>query len=147
LQQGSIENKTFSREDFERLLDKWVQDAFSKEEKPSLEQLLKLRENFQKIRDKWQYIKSLSVKHSGDAIDNSDAVSWRRAIEHYTLQLDKYLPGNHFERDRANIPWNKSNECATKDDYDRGCEIPKGFLDDVLRRIQEEIDRMQQETA
>lgn len=147
LQRDSIESTPISRDDFEKLLDEWVQDAFNKEERPSLEQLLKLKENFQNILDEWQYIKSLSEDHSGDAIDHPNAVKWRRAIERHTPQLDKYLPGNDFEKYRANIPWHEPNKRATKDDFNRGCDVTKGFLEAVLEKIQEEIDRMQGETA
>lgn len=98
------------------------------------EKSLKLRKKVKKLLEELPSIVILSN------IDNPNVIRWRRAIERYTLQLDKYLPGNNFEKYRANIPWHAPNKRTTKDDYNRGCNITKGFLEDVLEKIQEELD-------
>lgn len=98
--------------------------------------LLKLRKKVKKLLEELPSIMILSN------IDNLNVVRWRRAIERHTLQLDKYLPGNDFEKYRANIPWHAPNKRTTKDDYNRGCNITKGFLEDALDAIQEELDKV-----
>jgi hypothetical protein len=140
MQRFSTEGKPVLRNDFELLLDKWVQDALAKEEKPSLEQLRVLKERIDKQVEKLPYIKTLHIDHP-------DAIQWRGAIERYMRKLDETLPGDNFEKQRADIPWHEPNMRATDEDYRRGCDMTKGLLGDALQKLQEELDMMQEGAA
>jgi len=122
-----------SRADFEELLDKWVKDAFEKNE-PLREQLLSLGEKIEEHLEKLSCIRGL------EDIDHPDSVAWRGATERYMRELDKLLPGDDFERRGADIPWSLPNMRAGAADFKRGCDITRGLLQDALNRLQEELD-------
>lgn len=125
-----------SRDAFEQLLDKWVQDALGKEEKPSLEQLRILKEKINKLVEKTPYIRTLHIDHS-------KAVQWRGATQRHMRELDEVLPGDSFEKRRAKVPWHEPTERSTEKDYQRGCDITRGLLEDALQKLQEKLDSMQ----
>jgi hypothetical protein len=125
-----------SRSSFEALLDEWVQDALGKEEEPSLEQLRILKEKINGLVEKTPYIRTLDIDHS-------EAVQWRGATRRYMRELDEVLPGDDFEKRRAEIPWHEPTKRATGGDYQRGCDIMKGLLADAVQKLQEKLDSMQ----
>lgn len=119
-----------SRSSFEAILDEWVQDALGKEEAPSLEQLRILKEKIGGLVEKVPYIRTLHIDHS-------EAVQWRGATQRYMRELDKVLPGDDFEKQRAEVPWHQPTERATQEEYQRGCDITRGVLEDAIQRLQE----------
>jgi hypothetical protein len=89
------------------LLVKWVQDALGKEEEPSLEQLRILKEKIDRLVEKTSYIRTLHIDHS-------EAVQWRGATQRYMRELDEVLPGDNFEKRRAEVPWHQPTKRATE---------------------------------
>lgn len=137
MQRYSTKGTRISRNDFEMLLDKWVQDAFDKEKKPSLEQLRLLEEWISGHIERVPYISTLDIDHP-------DAVQWRGAIERYMRELDEVLPGDNFEERRAKIAWHEPDKRATEADYKRGCSMMEGLLRDALQKLQEQIGIMRE---
>jgi hypothetical protein len=136
LQIYSVGGEPISRNDFETSLDKWVQDALGKEEKPSLEQLRILKQKINGLVEKTPDIRTLHIDHS-------EAVQWRGATQRYMRELDEVLPGDNFEKRRAEVPWHEPTARATGEDYQRGCDITKGLLEDAVQKLQEKLDSIQ----
>jgi len=128
----SASGRPTPRRDFEMLLDEWVQDAFGKEEKPSLEQLRVLKKKINELGEEASHIRTLHIDHS-------EAVLWRGMTQRYMRELDRVLPGDDFENRFANIPWHEPTKRATKSDFQRGCDITKGLLEDAVQKLHETL--------
>ena len=136
LLRDSTDGKPTSRSEFEMSLDEWVQDALGKEEKPSLEQLRILKEKINGLVEKTPNIRTLHIDHS-------EAVKWRGATQRYMRELDEVLPGDNYEKRRADVPWHEPTKRATEKDYRRGCDITKGLLEDAVQKLQEKLNSVQ----
>jgi hypothetical protein len=133
LQRYSTNGTGICRDDFQTVLDQWVQDALGNEEQPSLEQLRILEKKISKLIEDVPYILTLQI-------DDSEAVRWRGTTQRYMRELDQVLPGDDFETQRSQIAWHKPTEQATQEDYQRGCGITKGLLQTALDKLQEQLE-------
>lgn len=139
-QRDSIESAPMCREDFDRLLGEWVEDAFEKEKELSAEQLLRLKDKMEKLVAQLPSIRELHLDHP-------KTMAWRGALERHMREHDQLLPGDDFGGRRAAIPWHPPNEPSRPEDFRRGCDLTEGLLRDALGRLQEKLDEMRGESA
>jgi hypothetical protein len=134
LQEDSIQGQVITRDDFENLLNRWVQDAFNKEKRPSRIQLERLKERIKGHLEKTDYIRNLYYDHP-------DTKTWHDTILRYIRELDEFFPKDGFEDRRANINWQDHPDMpVTPEGHLRGCNQTEGLLKDALQKIQEELD-------
>jgi hypothetical protein len=130
-----------SRDEFEQLLDRWLDAALEQVAKPSAKELLRLKEKTERLVKEVPHIRSLHLDHPEDK-------AWRTTARGYLGEFDRFLPGKGYVQQYDEIPWHLPNTPAedTEDQrarYARACNNAEGLLRGALRELEEKLEEIQ----